>query len=86
VQVVQELHPARRVFPRRGRHRDELQSAYKVPVHIHRYDLRAPGAVKQVAQDCASVDILVNNAGDIPGGNLETVNEERSSLLAQLAK
>jgi NAD(P)-dependent dehydrogenase (short-subunit alcohol dehydrogenase family) len=55
---------------------DELQSAYKVPVHTHRCDLRAPGAVKQLAQDCASVDILVNNAGDIPGGNIETVNEE----------
>ena len=56
--------------------RDALESSYKVPVRIHQCDLRAPGAVKQLAQECAAVDILVNNAGDIPGGNIEAVNEE----------
>ena len=54
----------------------DIQARHKVPAHVHVTDLRAPGAVRQLAQECASVDILVNNAGDIPGGNIETVNEE----------
>ena len=55
----------------------EIQARYGVKVDSHVCDLRAEGAVKQLADACAEVDILVNNAGDIPGGNIETVDEAR---------
>lgn len=70
------LHLAARSADLLAKARDELQTAHKVAVHIHPCDLRAPGAVQQLAHACASVDILVNNAGDIPGGNIEVANEE----------
>lgn len=54
-----------------------IQSRYGVKVVTHVCDLRAAGAVKQLADACADVDILVNNAGDIPGGSIETVDEAR---------
>jgi 3-oxoacyl-[acyl-carrier protein] reductase len=44
---------------------------------VHAVDLRDAGALRALAQTCADVDILVNNAGDIPGGTLESVDEER---------
>jgi NAD(P)-dependent dehydrogenase (short-subunit alcohol dehydrogenase family) len=44
---------------------------------VHAVDLRDAGALRALAEACADVDILVNNAGDIPGGTLESVDEER---------
>lgn len=55
----------------------EIQARYGVMAHTHVCDLRAEGAVRQLADACANVDILVNNAGDIPGGNIETIDEAR---------
>ncbi len=43
----------------------------------HAVDLRDGAALRGLAETCAEVDILVNNAGDIPGGTLESVDEER---------
>jgi NAD(P)-dependent dehydrogenase (short-subunit alcohol dehydrogenase family) len=43
----------------------------------HAVDLRDASALRRLAQACADADILVNNAGDIPGGTLESVDEER---------
>ena len=53
----------------------EIQSRHGVKVISHVCDLRAEGAVQRLADACAHVDILVNNAGDIPGGNIELVDE-----------
>jgi hypothetical protein len=43
----------------------------------HSVDLRDAAALRALAEACKDVDILVNNAGDIPGGTLESVDEER---------
>ena len=56
---------------------DEIKSRYGVNVTTHVCDLRAEGAVKQLADACSTVDILVNNAGDIPGGNIEVIDEAK---------
>ena len=55
----------------------EIQSRHGGNVITHVCDLRAAGAVQRLADACAHVDILVNNAGDIPGGNIELVDEAR---------
>src|SRR5438477_1452101 len=47
-------------------------------VRTYSVDLRDSGALKRLADECASVDILINNAGDIPGGTIETVDEAKS--------
>ena len=44
---------------------------------IHVADLRIGAELRALAAACAEVDILVNNAGDIPGGTIETVDEEK---------
>jgi 3-oxoacyl-[acyl-carrier protein] reductase len=44
---------------------------------VHAADLRDSKALRLLARTCADVDILVNNAGDIPGGTLESVDEEK---------
>ncbi|WP_439816623.1 short-chain dehydrogenase/reductase [Zavarzinia sp. CC-PAN008] len=52
-----------------------LRRAHGVEVSVHPTDLRDRAALAALAQAAADVDILINNAGDIPGGNLETVDE-----------
>jgi NAD(P)-dependent dehydrogenase (short-subunit alcohol dehydrogenase family) len=47
------------------------------PAVSHSVDLRDAAALRALAQTCRDVDILVNNAGDIPGGTLESLDEER---------
>src|SRR5258707_1830748 len=44
---------------------------------LHAVDLRDGAALAELASVCADIDILVNNAGDIPGGTLETLDEEK---------
>src|SRR5260221_12372275 len=44
---------------------------------LHAVDLRDGAALAGLASVCADIDILVNNAGDIPGGTLETLDEEK---------
>jgi hypothetical protein len=71
------IHLAARSAELMAKAQSELQSKYGVKVDTHVVDLRAPGAAKKLAAECAGVDILVNNAGDIPGGSLESVDEEK---------
>ncbi len=70
------VHLAARSTELLAKAKADIESRHKVPVNVHLCDLRAPGAVKTLAQTCANIDILINNAGDIPGGNIENVNEE----------
>lgn len=53
-----------------------LRSDYGIDVSNHPADLKLPDAVRRVAEEINGVDILVNNAGDIPGGSLETLDED----------
>lgn len=71
------VHLASRSADLLGIAADDLKSKYGVNVVTHVCDLRAEGAVQQLADACAAVDILVNNAGDIPGGNIESVDEAK---------
>lgn len=71
------LHLAARSADLLAARKSEISARTGVTVHVHLCDLRAQGAVKQLADACAHVDILVNNAGDIPGGNIEAIDEER---------
>jgi NAD(P)-dependent dehydrogenase (short-subunit alcohol dehydrogenase family) len=68
------VHLAARSADLLAKAQSEIQSSHGVAAHAHVCDLRAKGAVKQLAQACGSVDVLVNNAGDIPGGSMD---EER---------
>ena len=56
---------------------DEARSNLGTESKIHPVDLRDGPALRALAAQCEDVDILVNNAGDIPGGTLETVDEDR---------
>ncbi len=56
---------------------DEAKAEIGARAVAHSVDLRDAGALRSLARTCADVDILVNNAGDIPGGTLESVDEER---------
>jgi NAD(P)-dependent dehydrogenase (short-subunit alcohol dehydrogenase family) len=46
-------------------------------VITHSVDLRDGDALRRLARDCGDIDILVNNAGDIPGGNIEMIDEAK---------
>ena len=71
------MHIAARSADLLAKAQDEMRARHGATVHSHVCDLRAKGAVKQLADACANVDVLVNNAGDIPGGNIELMDEER---------
>jgi 3-oxoacyl-[acyl-carrier protein] reductase len=71
------VHLAARSADLMAKAQSEIQSKYGVVVHTHVSDLRAPGSAKKLVDACANVDILVNNAGDIPGGNIEALDEEK---------
>jgi NAD(P)-dependent dehydrogenase (short-subunit alcohol dehydrogenase family) len=63
-----------------ARNRERLEMAkgeVKGKLSVHAVDLRDGAALRALAATCADVDILVNNAGDIPGGTLESMDEER---------
>jgi len=55
----------------------EILKVAKVDVTIHACDLSKPGSAKALAAACGVPDVLVNNAGAIPGGSIETIDEER---------
>ncbi len=55
---------------------DRLNAAHGVETRIHPVDLRDSGAIAALVDAAPDIDILVNNAGDIPGGNLDMVDEE----------
>ena len=56
--------------------RDEINEKHGVQVTIHALDLSDSANVKQLVMDTDGIDILVNNAGAIPGGDIETIDEE----------
>ncbi len=55
----------------------EILEVAKVDVTIHPCDLSKAGSAKALAAACGVPDVLVNNAGAIPGGSIETIDEER---------
>ena len=55
---------------------EQARSRLQGEVVLHAVDLREPSALRELAAACAHVDILVNNAGDIPGGTLDSIDEE----------
>ena len=59
-----------------ARARDEINEKHGVQVTIHPLDLSAGAKVKKLVADTQGIDILVNNAGAIPGGDIQTVDEE----------
>ncbi len=71
------IHLAARSADLLEKNKADIAKKYGVAVHSHVADLRAPGAVKKLAEACANVDILVNNAGDIPGGSIDKIDEEK---------
>jgi 3-oxoacyl-[acyl-carrier protein] reductase len=56
---------------------DKAKGELGAEAAVHCVDLRDGAALRKLAADCAGVDILVNNAGDIPGGDLETIDEAK---------
>jgi NAD(P)-dependent dehydrogenase (short-subunit alcohol dehydrogenase family) len=54
---------------------ERLRSVHQIDVRVVPADLRRSEDVARVAAEGAGCDVLVNNAGDIPGGNLERVDE-----------
>jgi NADP-dependent 3-hydroxy acid dehydrogenase YdfG len=55
---------------------DDARKSLGADVTTHAVDLREGAALQGLAAQCAGVDILVNNAGDIPGGTLESLDDE----------
>lgn len=55
---------------------DAIEEAHGVEVSIYPTDLSETVNGEALAMECGDVDILVNNAGAIPGGTLETVNQD----------
>ena len=70
------LHLAARSAANLDRIKREIESAHCVDVHTHALDLSKRENLKKLADEAGDVDILVNNAGNIPGGSLESVDEE----------
>ncbi len=54
-----------------------LREQAGIAVHVHPMDLTERGAVEELVAAVGDIDILVNNAGVIPGGDLDTIDEER---------
>src|ERR1700730_15710185 len=57
--------------------RADITGKHNVGVSVVRLVLRCCRNCDKVAAECADIDILVNNAGAIPGGNLDSVTEDR---------
>jgi 3-oxoacyl-[acyl-carrier protein] reductase len=57
--------------------RARLASRHNVAIQVHAYDLSDSRNVDRLAADHPDIDILVNNAGAIPGGDLQTIDEQR---------
>jgi NAD(P)-dependent dehydrogenase (short-subunit alcohol dehydrogenase family) len=54
----------------------DLAQRTSAPVRALAADLRDPADIAKVVAALADVDVLVNNAGDIPGGDLQAVQDE----------
>jgi 3-oxoacyl-[acyl-carrier protein] reductase len=57
--------------------RDAIRARWNVNVAIHPADLSDGDACRKLAEAAGDLDILINNAGAIPGGDIETVDEQR---------
>src|SRR5579862_3464971 len=53
----------------------KLRADYAVTVDVIQADLRNSAELAELGAQAADVDVLVNNAGDLPGGNLELIDE-----------
>ena len=72
-----ELHLAARNRELLEAVRRTIREAHGVDVSLHAVDLRERAALHDLANACADSDILVNNAGDIPGGTIESLDENQ---------
>jgi len=54
----------------------EIRGSRNVSVTVHPVDLSKGDNARALAADCGDLDILVNNAGAIPGGDLQSVDED----------
>ncbi|MGM0586046.1 MAG: SDR family NAD(P)-dependent oxidoreductase, partial [Pseudomonadota bacterium] len=54
----------------------KLTEAHGVEATPHAVDLRNAQDLHRLAEAAGDCDVLVNNAGDIPGGDIETIDEE----------
>ncbi len=70
------LHLAARTAADLAAAKKDIEAAHGVSVTVHPMDLSESGSARELAEYCGEVDILVNNAGAIPGGDIETVDEE----------
>lgn len=57
--------------------REAIRKRHQIAVALHPLDLARSESVGQLAEACRDIDILINNAGAIPGGTIDTVDEER---------
>lgn len=75
-----ELTIAARSADRLRQHADALAEAYGVTVHPYAADLSSAEAVAELAafafERLGRADILVNNAGAIPGGPIDSLDDE----------
>ncbi|SME90098.1 NADP-dependent 3-hydroxy acid dehydrogenase YdfG [Tistlia consotensis] len=53
-----------------------LRERHGVTVSVHPMDLTEEGAIEGLVEAVGDVDILVNNAGVIPGGDLQTIDQQ----------
>lgn len=70
------LHLAARNAEQLERIKREIEAEHGVEVHTHALDLAKSDNLRKLADEVGDVDVLVNNAGNIPGGSLDTVDEE----------
>ena len=70
------LHLAARNAGNLNAAREKILAECKVGVTCHPADLADSAQLRKLAADCGKLDILVNNAGAIPGGTLDSVDED----------
>ncbi|MCZ6887020.1 MAG: short-chain dehydrogenase/reductase [Gammaproteobacteria bacterium] len=54
----------------------KIRDAASTEVTVHPLDLSQSENIDRIAEVCAGADIVVNNAGAIPGGTMETIDED----------
>ncbi|MBM3347878.1 MAG: SDR family oxidoreductase [Betaproteobacteria bacterium] len=70
------LHLAARGSANLAAAKQAILAECKVSVTCHAADLADSAQVRKLAADCGRLDILINNAGAIPGGTIESIDEE----------
>ena len=54
----------------------KIRDTASIEVTVHPLDLSQSENIDRIAEVCAGADIVVNNAGAIPGGTMETIDED----------